>query len=244
MSDKITLEQIGLSNNDLTAIGKLSETGLTPQEIADNVKYGVNNFINTSNPSIGLQYVKTKKELTKAISPFTGSIVIKLTGIQSVDIDGTMVVTIKADGLEPTRELLISGHWRGNNENKIWTAGHVREITTADTPVDVMFARNSTDTYIVLFKANKVHPNTRIAIDRVMTNYNPSINLGFEISTLTNLSGLILDIETKDNLIGVETAEKINNVVNTYKEIIVLTQAEYDAIVTKDPNKIYMIEEA
>ena len=37
MNGKVTLEQLGLNNNDLTAIGKLSEKGMTPDQIADAV---------------------------------------------------------------------------------------------------------------------------------------------------------------------------------------------------------------
>ena len=244
MDGKVTLEQLGLNNNDLAAIGKLAETGLTPEEIADNVKYGVTGFINTDNPAIGLQYAAAKKELTKAIPPFTGSIAIKLIGIYNLDIDGTMEITFKEGGSHPVRKLLISGHWNGSGPTKAWSNGNLREETEESIPTNVHFAKSATDVYVLIHNINRSNLNTRLVIDKVLTNYNVNINLGFEIVTLTSLTGITIDISKADSLVGVETAEKINSVVNTYKEIIILTQAEYDAIVTKDPTKIYMIKEA
>lgn len=244
MAGKVTLESLGLNNDDLTAVGKLSETGLTPEEIANNVKYGVTGFVNTDNPSIGLQYAGAKKELTKAISPFTGSIAIKLTGIYDLNIDGTMEITFKEGGSASARKLLISGHWDGLGSPKSWSSGNVREISESTTPINVHFAKSATDVYVLIHNIDRSNLNTRLVIDKVLTNYNVNINLGFEIVTLTSLTGITIDISKADSLVGVETAEKINSVVNTYKEIIILTQAEYDAIVTKDPTKIYMIKEA
>ena len=68
----ITLEELGLSNEDLTAIGKLAETALTPQQIADNIKYGVRDFINTDTSGLEIKISDARQNWTKGLTSFTG----------------------------------------------------------------------------------------------------------------------------------------------------------------------------
>ena len=190
----ITLEELGLSNEDLTAIGKLSETALTPQQIADNIKYGVRDFINTDTAGLEIKISDARQNWTKGLTAFTGILAIEITGIyNNSNLNSLINIEVLPTGVtKKAKDINITCNW--NNSTDTWTSGFADDILNTEL-LTVRFAKNTTTNkmYILLGELATVWTNTRIKVSIPMSSV-VVYNVGFDITKLTSLTGITTDI--------------------------------------------------
>lgn len=196
MSNKVTLEALGLSNASLEAIGKLSETNLTPGQISLNIKNGTS--------------------LAETLPSFTGSISVKIESIYSLTVNIALEVSIK-EAENKISKLLISGKWDGSESTPAWTEGTVKELIDNDNKITVSFSKSNSDAYILFNSLDKINQDTIVSIDKIMTDCPQPLDLIFKIDALSNIDGITIDSTDVDNSVKTITEKAVfldNNNIN------------------------------
>ena len=120
----------------------------------------------------------------------TGALRIKITGLYTNTMSGGINLLLTqnnvTEGVYPDWDIYIGGNWRSNDQ--AWFNTEARCATIATTGLNVRFAHDASDVYLVLGDVNTVWNYPRLVIRDVITNtiaagYTP----GFEVSVVTSL---------------------------------------------------------
>ena len=162
-----------------------------------------NTINNDNDPSLFIGHAR--KEWSKGLTAFTGMLAIEITGLyEESNMLGTMLVHIlEVSDDNHARLLHINGKWDSSSNE--WTHGVSTDLL-GQSALTVRFAKNTTNnkTLILIGDIYTSWNNTRVAIEVPLSSYNPTLNLGFDISALNNLTNLTFDIvsDTYSNVNG------------------------------------------
>ena len=190
----ISLEELGLSNEDLTAIGKLAATGLTPQQIADNIKYGAKDFINTDTAGLEISVSEARSVWTRGLTSFSGMIAIEILNIYNIsDLNSIFNIELLPSNTEEiSKNIHISCKWNSDTNN--WTYGFADDLLDTE-EINIRFAKNinTNKMYILLGELTTLWPDSRIKINIPLSSLTENA-IDFNIYKLTSLTGIVIDI--------------------------------------------------
>lgn len=155
-------------------------------------------FTNTDTAGAGILVGNNVVEWTKGFTAFAGAILIELTGLYNeASMVGRMKIVIN-QAVGDDRVIYIDGRWLSTTH--IWDEANVVEVSTALSKLNVRFARDvaNSKVYLVIGETSSTWNALRIMIDEVLTNYDLSLNLGFVITSTTDISGLTVDYTKTD----------------------------------------------
>lgn len=189
----VTLEQLGLTTDDLTAIGKLSESGMTPDQIASNIKYGLKDFINLDVASMPIKSSESRVNWVKGLVTENGIIAIELKNLYNVSAIVAMlnIQILESDATKKAKEINVSGAW----VNNAWTYGHADDLNSNE-ELKIRFAKNTTTqaVYLLLGELATVWTNTIVKISIPIASNN---SIDFTITKLSSLTNIVTDVEKK-----------------------------------------------
>ena len=189
----VTLEQLGLTTDDLTAIGKLSESGMTPDQIASNIKYGVKDFINLDVASMPIKSSESRVNWVKGLVTENGIIAIELKNLYNVSAIVAMlnIQILESDATKKAKEINVSGAW----VNNAWTYGHADDLNSNE-ELKIRFAKNTTTqaVYLLLGELAPVWTNAIVKISIPIASNN---SIDFTITKLSSLTNIVTDVEKK-----------------------------------------------
>jgi hypothetical protein len=140
----------------------------------------------------------------------TGALAIKITGLYTRTMSGgiSLLVTQNntTEGIYPDWDIYISGNWR--SADTTWHNTEARALTVSNIDLNVRFAHDSSDCYMVIGNTNSVWNFPRLVIKDAVTNtvaagYVP----GFEVSVITSLPS---SVDSTVTVSGVGTMTMFN----------------------------------
>ena len=172
----------------------------------------VNTKVDIINSSINASHIIRKPNwIYNNDGVITGALQIKINSLYAQTLSFGMCIQLTqdnfiSDGAYPDYNFYVSGDWRNND-----TAWHNTEATlnaSAPTSINVRFANDGTDCFIILGDINTVWNNPRIIIQEVFQNQIvANYVIDFTISTITSLpSNINSTIAAQTALIGTPAA--------------------------------------
>ena len=162
-----------------------------PSYVNGAVQLGLNTkVVNTAVSSNASHTIRQSSWIHSFDGTVTGALQIKITGLYNNTMSGGISLLLTqndiVEGVYPDYSIYIGGNWRSND--KAWFNTEAKCDTIASTDLNIRFAHDTTDVYLVLGDTNTVWHYPRLVIREVITN---SIAAGFipdfDVSIITTL---------------------------------------------------------